>query len=38
MKKLGMIFILLLVSSVQAHQAYIKIGEARAKKSNLAFP
>lgn len=38
MKKLGMILILLLTQICWAQQAYIKVGEARAKKSNLAFP
>lgn len=38
MKNLGFIVVFLFVAIAQAQQAYIKIGEARSKKSNLAFP
>lgn len=38
MKKMMVLFILVFAQITFAQQAYIKVGEARARKSNLAFP
>jgi len=38
MKTFGIIFTLIFAQTLFAQQAYIKVGDARAKKSNLAFP
>lgn len=38
MQKLISLFLILFSSMVFAQNAYIKVGDAQAKKSNLAFP